>query len=260
MGTIEKIFCEIAENCVKNKKSKLTPREKKKFKSPIYQKSVCNNQYIGLIRIERNNACLSQWLNCSLSTSKNERDELNKQLLQKKEMPIFLIVLESPHKEEYESNTDDIKIPMPAMGETGKKLHLFLPKYINRIKATIESETISKGIGYVDIKNEIYRVLLVNAIQYQCSLGEDTVKYRTSVFCEMWRKEEVKDNFKSRIDWDNVKVVLNCCTNGNKSSSIRKLIQDEIDLHAKADCVKLHSYHPSSWQECVGIEPDGWVK
>ena len=253
MSTLSDFFEKVANEIIEKKRNKST--EKDKFVAPKFNTSKCEDQYVGLIRIERLNARYCKWIKCSLK-EKELRSDLHNELKEEK-LPIFAIVLESPHTDEYKTTVHNIPIPMPAIGDTGENIQDFLPKYINRMNATCETDKISKGVGYIDIPSGIYRVLLVNAIQFQCSLGEKTELYRTNVFKNMWKEEAVKKDFFSRIDIPDVKIILNSCTNGNKNSTIRKIVQNEIDK-IKSNCIKLHSLHPSSWQKCLGIEPEGW--
>jgi hypothetical protein len=74
----------------------------------------------------------------------------------------------------------------------------------------------------------------------------------------MWKNETVKKDFRFRLKQNNVRIILNACTSGKTDNTIRFLVQSEIDLCNQENCVKLHSYHPCTWQECVGIEPEGW--
>lgn len=239
---------------------------KERDKSESFDKRKCEDQFVGLLKIERRNARFCQWLKCSLSKEEiKNRTKIHNELSAEKDIPIILIVLESPHKDEFETVKYNIDKPMPAMATTGDKLCELLPKYINRINSTFEDEYISKGMGYMDMPSGIYRVLLVNSIQYQCSLGEGTKKYRNEIFNAMWMDETVRENFAKRISLNNIKVVINSSTsgkNGNKfkagEETIRKKVQNAIDLVVNDDVIIYHSLHPSCWQDCLGIEPNGW--
>ena len=231
--------------------------------SSEYDDRKCDDQLIGLLQIERGNARLCKWIRIALNHDDLcARIDVHQSLTDEKQYPILAIVLESPHIEEFSKEEGGaerkrLETPMPALGDTGQNIFSLLPKYINRIDATFEEKDLSRGIGYPDIPSGIYRVLLINAIQYQCSLGADTNKHRTTVFNKMWEKEEVRENFKERIPFA-TKVVINACTNGGCRPSLREKIQKAIDERVADDCVKLHAYHPSTWKKCIGIEPDGW--
>lgn len=234
--------------------------------SESFDKRKCEDQFVGLLKVERRNARFCKWLKCSLEKEKRQnRQKLHDELFAYNDIPIILIVLESPHKDEFETLKYNIEKPMPAMAITGDNLFKLLPKYMNRINATSEHVGVSRGMGYVDMPSGIYRVLLVNAIQYQCSLGDEPKKYRNKIFNSMWNNEIVRQDFINRISINNVKVIINSSTggkNGNKlkagEETIRKQVQNVIDLVVKENVIIYHSLHPSCWQDCLGIEPEGW--
>ena len=235
---------------------------KERDKSESFDKRKCEDQFVGLLKIERRNACICEWLKCSLNKEEiKNRTKIHNELSAEKDIPIILIVLESPHRDEFKCEKYKIDSPMPAMKTTGMNIYELLPKYINRIGGTLETGMISKGMGYMDMPNGIYRVLLANAIQYQCSFGVSSKLHRTYVFNKLWENEKVVKSFISRISFNNVQVIINASTNGDTKKgekTLRKKIQDAIDGVAKDDVVKYHSLHPSSWQKCLGIEPEGW--
>ena len=144
MEDISNIFKEIAETSI-NKKEKRALKNKKIFKRPPYKTERCNDQYVGVLRIERKNARCSQWIESSLK-DKKERNILHQKLKNREDLPTLVIVLESPHKDEYDIEVNNITEPMPAMGDTGDNIQKLLPKYINKINGTYENEETSKGI------------------------------------------------------------------------------------------------------------------
>lgn len=246
MKTTAEIFEETANKIIAKKKEK--ENDKKKIVIPNYDKRKCEDQFLGLIQIERGNAHFCRWI--TVSEKHDDIDQRKKihEELENLNYPVLVIVLESPHTNEFK-----YAFPTLALGETGENLVKLLPKYINRIDCTIEDSISSKGSGYLDMQSGIYRVLLVNAIQYQCSLGVSTKLYRTDVFNELWNKDEFKKDFTTRMLKHDVKIVVNAST-----SSVRNNVQECIDLLGKIDIVKFHSYHPSQWQYCLGIEAEGW--
>jgi hypothetical protein len=115
----------------------------------------------------------------------------------KKDGKIVVIVLESPHKDEY-----DIKLssnaPAPALGRTGGKLNkLFLELFKCKVK-----------FGK-------YHVILMNSIQYQCSFGEKPDKFRDRVWLKLWLCENFAENFISRLEAYKPDIIINLCTLGS---------------------------------------------
>lgn len=137
-----------------------------------------------------------------------------------------IMVLESPHIQEFR---DDIG---PAKGDTGKLLcqHILSVKGLNHYKQ--------------------YGLLLMNAVQYQCSLGFPTKCFRDKVFLDVWDAEE----FKKRLIglFHEGDVVLNCCTKGLVRNHLRNQVQGAIegwkqDNASLMGVPLLRRTHPSSW-------------
>ena len=87
--------------------------------------------------------------------SKEERDNRKDFLdITDEDIPTIVVVLESPHKDEF--NNQNFPNGNPALGKTGEMLQ----KYFENI--------LRKNISYLP---DNYRVILMNSIQFQCSLG-----------------------------------------------------------------------------------------
>ncbi len=140
--------------------------------------------------------------------------------------PCILLILESPHKEEF------LGEPGPAKGFTGEMIKQHL--------ATV--------LGIPNIEN--HGLILVNAIQYQCSLGAYTSVYRDRIFRAVWSNGG-KENFQNRIVsiFQPGDLIVNCCTKGNDFElygPLRNLV--EIALKASIPNIEsLRRTHPSSW-------------
>jgi hypothetical protein len=132
----------------------------------------------------------------------------------------LIMVLESPHINEFKGE------PCPANGPTGKLIR----------------EHILNVIGLSEYSQ--HGLIIVNAIQYQCSLGYSTKKYRNKVFISCWESGG-QENFVKRLnnvvrDGD---TIVNCCTlGGDKTVSLRNKVQDAISYNGV-----LKRTHPSSW-------------
>lgn len=204
----------------------------------------CPDQYVGIINIEKN-GCVSSW-NVGWvdeGISKNDREVKSKEY-EKQELPVLAIVLESPHKEEFGNNNK--QAIGPAIGTSGNNLKKYLPQVVFNY---LPDRTVDNTIYYApedQISDGKYKVLLINAIQFQCSLGEDTKQYRDKIFSEMWGKDEVRDDFVKRLTSHKPCVVINACTStGDKNR--KRNVQKEIN-----NCgikIKLLSPHPSSWYD-----------
>ncbi len=140
----------------------------------------------------------------------------------------LLVVLESPHIEEFRGE------PAPARGRTGRNI----AKYLGQVAPA--------GVGPDS------PVVLVNAIQLQCSLGFPTECFRDKVFTAVW-------NSGGRADFvDRLRrlsrprdLVLCCCTKGASQKPVAHLRQ----LVYTAICETLPTVtcsrrtHPAAWHK-----------
>jgi hypothetical protein len=183
----------------------------------------------------------------------------------------IIIILESPHTDEFKEN----KFQGAACGETGNKISKHLSEVLPEI---YNKQSISWNNASCN-----YDLLLVNAIQSQCSLGVTTEYFRDLMFIGLWFKDGKKENFKLRLRNLNLTandIVINACTgyghsgfkyiytgkkfgkeflkpffNDNSikftSSSIkgmRLLVHEAIlDIYNSFSFVYQRMSHPSSW-------------
>ena len=101
----------------------------------------------------------------------------------------IVIILESPHQDEYELNSSWNQ-PNPALGTTGTNLEKYIDCLIDAV-----SELDSK------IMKEKYQIVLMNSIQYQCSLGRINgclnKEIRDLIFTSIWSKQEMSPSSQS---------------------------------------------------------------
>jgi hypothetical protein len=142
------------------------------------------------------------------------------------------MVLESPHRDEYK----DHQKPVPANGQTGRNIRRYLP-CIPHVKE----------MGLV----------LLNAIPYQCSLGEKDRAFRDRIFSEIWQQGG-KTCFESRLrgTFSNGDVVLNCCTKivDLKSEKYLRELIDEVILGVELGCPVIRRSHSVNWRGKLGAE------
>lgn len=140
----------------------------------------------------------------------------------------IVIILESPHKSEYD---DSKKAIGPAQGLTGK---LFYEKFDDLIQSSIIHSAISKSI---------HDVVLVNAVQYQCSLGMNLTKCANKCqkninFSRCFIGGVKSNDLERRLEALNPFAVINLCT--------KPLC---VQVAAIADQFKNYTCgtHPASW-------------
>ena len=115
----------------------------------------------------------------------------------------IVIILESPHKDEYSK-----QITAPAMGTTGENINKYLLDILN------------KKIGNPQGDKKEYDVILMNAIQYQTSLGIDTEYFRDRVWLTLWNKGVARDEFIRKLEDYKPDIIFNFCTNGRHKKDL----------------------------------------
>lgn len=158
----------------------------------------CHDNYVGYFK---NNVATSSsenlWFTRDLREKHAEDIGLTENKLRKMHNDkVILVVLESPHVDEY--NGVCSVAPAPALGMTGNMLERYF------------TELISDYVG-----DEKYHVILGNAVQYQCSLGVDTKIYRDRIWLNTWLCSEARTLFKQRLATYQPDIVINLCTQGS---------------------------------------------
>ena len=138
-----------------------------------------------------------------------------------------LLVLESPHIDEFRD------APAPARGTTGRHI----VRYLRQVPGLESTDT--------------FGLVLINAVQYQCSLGQPPKSFRDVVFRAVWEGGGRSD-FAARLKrlYRTGDTVVNCCTKGKSSNTtkqLRWLVHDAIAL-ALPGAPVLNRNHPSFWQ------------
>lgn len=142
--------------------------------------------------------------------------------------PCFILILESPHRDEFSGS----QRPQPANGMTGKKIQKYFMK------------TMAKQIE----NNTKCYVYLINAIQYQCTLGL-TAKKRGSIKEEIFHaawcsfgKADFQERLTELLNKDLNCYIINACTKDLKPQ-VSYLLK-ELSVNKKFDIHERH--HPSS--------------
>ena len=176
--------------------------------------------------------------------------------IKKQEIEKIVLVLESPHKDEYDTNYDPIR---PANGATGVAIESYIFKYAQLWNLQ---------------KNTDYEVWLVNAVQIQASCYHELNKLNLRYSQYLLNKikyyvlNSIFDNndLITRISSISPSIVVNCCTitpdafitKSNKINDIYELVQSAIEKGSgkPPKYVIYKCYHPSSpfWKE-IKINP-----
>ncbi len=139
----------------------------------------------------------------------------------------ILLILESPHKKEF------VGMSGPAKGKTGALIRKHILEIIG---------------NKIDEYSELF---LVNAVQYQCSLGHSPNLYRDKVFRSSWAsfgKREFSNRLKL-LSNGMPTLIINACTTGKKivgTPTLQGIVENAINETLGRHCDFLLS-HPSSW-------------
>lgn len=188
----------------------------------------CPDQFVGKIVIYKGTAS-------NPPSNEHENDFLQRRICESSKRgnkPIIIMVLESPHLSEFAGHH-----PQPAAGNgygsTGTAIRQLF-KLVCRFDALLADGS--------------YDLLIMNAVQYQCSLGVNTKIFRDTVFSACW-SEFGKVDFNSRLTsiYRFGDILINACTKGQHSPYLRELVKEELEdiIKRKTD---IQIYHPSGWK------------
>jgi len=118
------------------------------------------------------------------------------------------IILESPHKAEFEG----VNLESLSLGVIHSR-PLNNPSTRGSLHRMLNSISFSTAFNSRLDQSCSYDVILINAVQFQCSLGEPTKLYRDQVFVFNWI--DYQNNFIERLKEIDPKLIINCCTSGN---------------------------------------------
>lgn len=208
------------------------------------EKGVCPDCFVA--KIEINIGCCGGYVKYLINSicDKNNRNSTDANL-KKEEIPTIAVVLESPHIEEFK----DVKTPMINPNTSKMFSKYFNVNIMNYIKMSNCDGSVFYS-GTQEIKNGIYKIKIINAVQYQCSIGENlSNKKNQTIKNEIVKKCLEEEKFKNDLiqRLDGASIIVNCCT-GQKNNVIdgmQKTVQDIIDSSG-INALKLYGYHPSS--------------
>lgn len=220
----------------------------------------CDDEYVAIltVNVDRSFEGSVCWKTDKEIIKNRNQTMLPKPIKEQDNLPTIALVLESPHISEFFKDSNCTKKrtpPRPAMGTTGLNIIEYFPETLLKylLQRKIENGAITKTVR--DIENGDYRLVLVNTIQYQCSLGEKPDEYRDDVFSECFNNPVFKNDFVERLKGYSPSIIINCCTGGEKASGFNSQIQSLINEKFPS-VLRLKGYHPSSIYFVVGFEKE----
>lgn len=159
-----------------------------------------------------------------------------------KEDEVILLILESPHKDEYIVKDKKLVPIAPAQGDTGKNIEEEIQKVLTEINR------------FEELDDGKYKLIICNPVPYQTSLGayhseslKDSYKtLRDNVWKKMWSNDEIKGDFKKRLETYKPYLIINACT-----SSVKKYVTECVKDYLKyVNTSKLFytTNHPAAWK------------
>lgn len=149
----------------------------------------------------------------------------------------LVIVMESPHKHEYQLDCIDRPIG-PAQGQTGRNIRDHFMSVLGsfpRILDHLDQQT---------------RVIVANPIQFQTSLaavvevGKKWRKIRDAVWDELWCLQAIRKDFEDRLRRYSPHFVINACTVGRGR---RAKIEDFLRRKLRVSVSRCSTSHPYRW-------------
>lgn len=200
---------------------------------------ICEDQYVATIEISRAKIAFEiDEIQCRVSA--------NIKKIESENIPTIALVLESPHKKEYDEKSTPLG---PARGTTGNNIQSCLLG--NLAKFSVINDQNHNGSYFLSssrIAEGKYRLLLINAVQFQCSLGDLCGKKkarRDEIFNAVWENGG-KNDFTDRLKKYNPHIIINCCTGEeHENSSLKISVQEAIDENFPS-ALKLQGAHPAS--------------
>ena len=168
--------------------------------------------------------------------------------------PTLVIVLESPHRDEYGGSVD---MPIaPARGTTGARIHKHLCRMLNSCRQ----------MTCLLSSNVPARVIISNPIPFQTSTyaihggrikKEDSIKLRNFIWSALWDLKgcDSDDNyvfrqeFRSRLDCYCPKAIINACTKGGRRhNKVDRFLRDWRNQPPNRSVQIYNAKHPSIWK------------
>lgn len=149
----------------------------------------------------------------------------------------IVVIIESPHKDEYDDNFNP---KGPAQGKTGDMIEKNIDQILELFKGEDEN-----------VENSKYILIISNPVQFQASLGSfyDNGLHksiRNNIWSELYKI--YKDDFVKRLEEYEPNYILNATTFGRKYRINKAIRIVKSSENSKIQKVK-ESYHPAAWND-----------
>ena len=202
---------------------------------------------------------------CDISGQRLQ-DLLREQQIQEKQIGNIVLILESPHKDEYQPGNINCPIA-PANGDTGHNIDRYLATVLSRIEMK-EGQQLIVPSSHVVISNPIQFQTSLHAIHGK-SLEGTWETLRNNVWWTLWNNSEghIKQCFRERLVYTyNPSLIINACSGKftpceyrtcthrqrrnlkDRKRNVTKFVREELPK------VPLYeTYHPArdNWTNCA---------
>lgn len=140
------------------------------------------------------------------------QDLLREQQILEQQIGNIVLILESPHKDEYQPGNINCPIA-PANGDTGHNIDRYLATVLSRIDEMNEGQQLIAPSSHVVISNPIQFQTSLHAIHGK-SLEDTWETLRNNVWWTLWNNSEghIKQCFRERLDTYNPSLIINACS------------------------------------------------
>lgn len=179
----------------------------------------------------------------TISRNYRQDNNPNSVIIEKPDITSIVLILESPHKDEYDCNFNRIG---PAQGSTGSAIDVNIETLLNELA----------NKHNINLDKKEYKFIICEPIPYQCSLHEIYKDYysgidntiRNKVWKKLWEIKDgnknllLQNNFRKRILSYSPDLIINACTSNLKGFVTELLYKPEFNKIP--NIVKTH--HPAS--------------
>lgn len=208
------------------------------------------------IRLDAGRIVLYPHSQCQVAPCSNRYNDVAAAGLQENCDRTIVIVLESPHKDEYLRNVGQ---PIaPAQGSTGSNIEDWLDHVLRSCSALCR-----------ELRAGTTRVVLSNPVQFQASLasviesGSQWKKVRDAVWKALWDSQPtatsqdcgertanasfpIRDCFEDRLRTYSPDYIINACTSTGSMKKMKESVSSFLRCHFP-NCKRYEATHPSSW-------------
>lgn len=188
------------------------------------------DQYVGELNVTKDNIVFTFYERDSVDYHEDDYTFISGNTYHEYNM---VIILESPHRSEYDEAMNPIGL---AMGQTGDNLFEMFAQVLKNSRLRL-----------VERK---YNVILANAVQYQTSCGLSPIdrNLRDQNWKDIYFSHGGEQDLKKRIFSLKPRYTINLCTGGKSKEGLRQIVNQSLtSFGLKQGKHFTDGNHPSAW-------------